>query len=109
MSNPNVLTQGVLDEAKQAREIFAGVCKQVYEEHGQGGLVRLLLEIAMDDAPINGFLTYELLTNYIDKFPKELRPMYEAQIQMERDRLAKLLDALEMGIIPNAPSTTTLQ
>ena len=37
----------------------------------------------------------------LDLLPQEFRPVYEAQLELERETLAELLDAMEMGVMPS--------
>ena len=59
-----------------------------------------MIEVAMHPVPgMASFLNYFLLRNFMDQFPQEFRPVYEAQLEIERELIAELLDAMEMGVM----------
>ena len=101
MTRPPI-TEQLVAEAKQARDQFLVEVQALVDEHGPRVLGRVMIEVAMH--PVHGmasFLNYFLLRDFMDLLPQEFRPFYEAQLEIERETLAELLDAMEMGVMPS--------
>jgi hypothetical protein len=101
MTRPPI-TEQLVAEAKQARDQFLAEVQALVDEHGPRVLGRVMIEVAMHPVPgMASFLNYFLLRNFMDLLPQEFRPVYEAQLELEREALAELLDAMEMGVMPS--------
>ena len=101
MTRPPI-TEQLVAEAKQARDQILAEVQALVDEHGPRVLGRVMIEVAMHPVPgMVSFLNYFLLRNFMDQFPQEFRPVYEALLEIERETLAELLDAMEMGVIPS--------
>lgn len=101
MTRPPI-TEQLVAEAKQARDQFLAEVQALVDEHGPRVLGRVMIEVAMHPVPgMASFLNYFLLRNFMDQFPQEFRSFYEAQLEIERELIADLLDAMEMGVMPS--------
>lgn len=101
MTRPPI-TEQLVAEAKQARDQFLAEVQALVDEHGPRVLGRVMIEVAMHPVPgMASFLNYFLLRDFMDLLPQEFRPVYEAQLELEREALAELLDAMEMGVMPS--------
>jgi hypothetical protein len=101
MTRPPI-TEQLVAEAKQARNQFLAEVQALVDEHGPRVLGRVMFEVAMHPVPgMASFLDYFLLRNFMDLLPQEFRPVYEAQLELEREAHAELLDAMEMGVMPS--------
>lgn len=101
MTRPPI-TEQLVAEAKQARDQFLAEVQALVDEHGPRVLGRVMIEVAMHPVPgMASFLNYFLLRNFMDQFPQVFRPAYEAQLEIERELIAELLDAMEMGVMPS--------
>ena len=101
MTRPPI-TEQLVAEAKQARNQFLAEVQALVDEHGPRILGTVMIEVAMHPVPgMASFLNYFLLRDFMDLLPQEFRPVYEAQLELERETLAELLDAMEMGVMPS--------
>ena len=101
MTRPPI-TEQLVAEAKQARNQFLAEVQALVDEHGPRILGMVMIEVAMHPVPgMVSFLNYFLLRDFMDLLPQEFRPVYEAQLELEREALAELLDAMEMGVMPS--------
>ena len=101
MTRPPI-TEQLVAEAKQARNQFLAEVQALVDEHGPRILGMVMIEVAMHPVPgMASFLNYFLLRDFMDLLPQEFRPVYEAQLELERETLAELLDAMEMGDMPS--------
>ena len=101
MTRPPI-TEQLVAEAKQARNQFLAEVQALVDEHGPRILGMVMIEVAMYPVPgMASFLNYFLLRDFMDLLPQEFRPFYEAQLELEREALAELLDAMEMGVMPS--------
>ena len=101
MTRP-LITEQLVAEAKQARNQFLAEVQALVDEHGPRILGMVMIEVAMHPVPgMASFLNFFLLRDFMDLLPQEFRPVYEAQLELEREALAELLDAMEMGVMPS--------
>ena len=101
MTRPPI-TEQLVAEAKQARNQFLAEVQALVDEHGPRISGMVMIEVAMHPVPgMASFLNYFLLRDFMDLLPQEFRPVYEAQLELEREALAELLDAMEMGVMPS--------
>ena len=101
MTRPPI-TEQLVAEAKQARDQFLAEVRALVDEHGPRILGMVMIEVAMHPVPgMASFLNYFLLRDFMDLLPQEFRPVYEAQLELERELIAELLDAMEMGVMPS--------
>ncbi len=101
MTRPPI-TEQLVAEAKQARNQFLAEVRALVDEHGPRILGMVMIEVAMYPVPgMASFLNYFLLRDFMDLLPQEFRPVYEAQLELERELIAELLDAMEMGVMPS--------